>query len=104
MNVFTDYYNRTVAYLPSVVTAIILIVVALIVAAIVRSVVDLARGLGMSVVAEGVEDERTWIALREVGCDVAQGWWLARALPADELVAWLAERDATTRDGLLALP
>ena len=39
MNVFTDYYNRTVAYLPSVVTAIILIVVALIVAAIVRSVV-----------------------------------------------------------------
>ena len=72
--------------------------------AIVRSVVDLARGLGMSVVAEGVEDERTWVALREVGCDVAQGWWLARALPADELVTWLAERDATTRDGLLALP
>ena len=41
-------------------------------------------------VAEGVEDERTWRLLHAAGCDVAQGWFFARPMPADELVAWLA--------------
>ncbi len=57
--------------------------------AIVQSVVDLARGLGMRVVAEGVEDEPTWDLLRGLGCDRAQGWYLARALPVVELTTWL---------------
>ena len=61
--------------------------------AIVRSVVDLAEGLGMRVVAEGVEDEATWQALREVGCDVAQGWYVCRPQPADVLTPWLQARD-----------
>jgi EAL domain-containing protein (putative c-di-GMP-specific phosphodiesterase class I) len=42
------------------------------------------------VVAEGVEDERTWKLLHEAGCHVAQGWFYARPMPADELVEWLA--------------
>ncbi|MDX6219810.1 MAG: hypothetical protein QOJ48_1491 [Frankiales bacterium] len=58
--------------------------------AIVCSVIDLARGLGMRVVAEGVEDDATWQRLSEMGCDRAQGWWLSRALPAHELTPWLA--------------
>jgi EAL domain-containing protein (putative c-di-GMP-specific phosphodiesterase class I) len=58
-------------------------------AAIVRSVVDLARGLGMRVVAEGVEERATWDALRELGCDAAQGWYLSRAEPAAVLTPWL---------------
>ena len=60
--------------------------------AIVRSIVDLAGGLGMRVVAEGVEDALTWDALRELGCDVAQGWHLSRAEPAHVLTPWLFAR------------
>jgi diguanylate cyclase (GGDEF)-like protein len=57
--------------------------------AIVRTVIDLAGALGLRVVAEGVEDERTWRLLRGVGCHVAQGWFYARPMPADDLVDWL---------------
>ena len=60
--------------------------------AIVRSVVDLAGGLGMRVVAEGVEDQCTWDALREMGCSSAQGWHLSRAQPAYVLTPWLQAR------------
>jgi diguanylate cyclase (GGDEF)-like protein len=60
-------------------------------AAIVRSTIDLARNLGLDVVAEGVEDEAIWQTLAELGCDFAQGHYLSKALPAAELVAWLRE-------------
>jgi diguanylate cyclase (GGDEF)-like protein len=59
-------------------------------AAIVRSVIELAGALGLRVVAEGVEDERTWRLLHEAGCHIAQGWFYARPMPADDLVTWLA--------------
>ncbi|MFG1868571.1 EAL domain-containing protein [Micromonospora arborensis] len=59
-------------------------------AAIVRSMIDLAGALGLRVVAEGVEDERTWRMLHAAGCDAAQGWFYARPMPAEELVTWLA--------------
>ncbi|RKR90615.1 diguanylate cyclase (GGDEF)-like protein [Micromonospora pisi] len=59
-------------------------------AAIVRSVIELAGALGLRVVAEGVEDERTWRLLHAAGCDVAQGWFYARPMPAEELSAWMA--------------
>ncbi|GHJ09766.1 hypothetical protein TPA0907_41330 [Micromonospora humidisoli] len=59
-------------------------------AAIVRSTIELAGALGLRVVAEGVEDERTWRLLHAAGCDAAQGWFYARPMPADELTAWLA--------------
>jgi diguanylate cyclase (GGDEF)-like protein len=58
-------------------------------AAIVRSTIDLARNLGLAVVAEGVEDEAIWRTLAALGCDFAQGHYLSMALPAAELVAWL---------------
>jgi EAL domain-containing protein (putative c-di-GMP-specific phosphodiesterase class I) len=56
--------------------------------------VNLGRGLGISVVAEGVEDEETWRLLAGLGCDRVQGWALSRALPAEELDPWLADRMA----------
>jgi EAL domain-containing protein (putative c-di-GMP-specific phosphodiesterase class I) len=59
-------------------------------AAIVRSTIRLAHNPGMSVVAEGVEDEQTWAELRPLGGDVVQGYVLSRPLPpaaADEFVA-----------------
>ncbi|MFC3504930.1 EAL domain-containing protein [Micromonospora krabiensis] len=59
-------------------------------AAIVRSMIELAGALGLRVVAEGVEDERTWRMLHAAGCDAAQGWFYARPMPAEELATWLA--------------
>jgi EAL domain-containing protein (putative c-di-GMP-specific phosphodiesterase class I) len=49
--------------------------------AIVRSVLDLARNMHLSVVAEGVEDRETWDRLQELGCSEAQGYYLARPMP-----------------------
>ncbi len=59
-------------------------------AAVVGSIIDLARALGLRVVAEGVEDDQTRRMLLAAGCEVAQGWFYARPMPADDLVAWLA--------------
>ena len=50
-------------------------------AAIVRSTIDLARNLGLTVTAEGVEDDATRRRLAEMGCDLAQGYELCRPLP-----------------------
>jgi EAL domain-containing protein (putative c-di-GMP-specific phosphodiesterase class I) len=68
-------------------------------AAIVRSVIELAGALGLRVVAEGVEDERTWRLLHAAGCHVAQGWFYARPMPADELVTWLSRYRAVNPNG-----
>ena len=58
--------------------------------AIVRAIIDLGRNLGLEVVAEGVEDQATWNRLASLGCDLVQGWHLARAMPIDDLLPWLA--------------
>jgi EAL domain-containing protein (putative c-di-GMP-specific phosphodiesterase class I) len=58
-------------------------------AAIVKATVDLAHALGLKVVAEGIEDAPTWTALRELGCDSAQGYFIAEPMPAQDLDAWL---------------
>jgi diguanylate cyclase (GGDEF)-like protein len=58
--------------------------------AIVRATVDLAQGLGLRVVAEGVEDARTYAALAALGCDGAQGFLLDRPMPVEEFHARLA--------------
>lgn len=68
-------------------------------AVIVQSTVDLGRNLGLTVVAEGVETKRVYDRLREVGCDVAQGYYLSRPIPPEELGALLEGSDMTT-DGL----
>ncbi|MGH2836083.1 MAG: putative bifunctional diguanylate cyclase/phosphodiesterase, partial [Solirubrobacteraceae bacterium] len=61
-------------------------------AVIVRSTVDLGRNLGLDVVAEGVETIEHWECLRELGCNTAQGYFLSRPVPADELCEWLRAR------------
>jgi diguanylate cyclase (GGDEF)-like protein/PAS domain S-box-containing protein len=60
-------------------------------AAIVRTVIDLAHNLGKQVCAEGIEDEETWKRLSEMGCDLAQGYWIARPMPAADLLQWLTD-------------
>lgn len=57
--------------------------------AVVRSIIDLGHTLGLRVVAEGVEDEQTRLALIEAGCDIAQGWLIARPMAPEQLLAWL---------------
>ncbi len=52
----------------------------------------MAHSLGMSVVAEGVEDQATWDLLVALGCDIAQGYYLSRPICAQDLEHWLDER------------
>lgn len=61
-------------------------------AVIVRSTVDLAHSLGLHVVAEGVEDTETWDKLATLGCDVAQGWLISRAMTAGAATTWLRQQ------------
>lgn len=65
---------------------------------------DMARKLGMKSVAEGVEDRADWNHLREAGCDVAQGWFVARAMPAEQLPDWLREWETQRATLRCALP
>ena len=71
-------------------------------ATIVRSTIDLARNLGLDVVAEGVESEDAWEALRAQGCTLAQGYWICRAVPAEEVAGALNAR-LTPRQPLSAV-
>jgi EAL domain-containing protein (putative c-di-GMP-specific phosphodiesterase class I) len=66
-------------------------------AAIVRAIIDLGRHLDLEVVAEGVEDAATWDVLASLGCDLVQGWHLARAMPIDDLLPWLTTREQEAR-------
>ena len=58
---------------------------------IVRSTIELGHNLGLSVTAEGVEDQQTWDSLSVLGCDEAQGYFMSKPLPADQLDRWLTE-------------
>jgi len=55
---------------------------------ILESSVDLARKLGLSIVAEGVETEQDWELVAEMGCDQVQGYFVARPMPAAEFETW----------------
>jgi diguanylate cyclase (GGDEF)-like protein len=61
-------------------------------AVIVRSTIDLGRNLGLRVVAEGVETEATLELLSELGCDVAQGYYILKPKRSAEITEWLTAR------------
>jgi EAL domain-containing protein (putative c-di-GMP-specific phosphodiesterase class I) len=61
-------------------------------AVVVAATTRLAHGLGLHVVAEGIETPVAWEAIRAMDCDTAQGWYLARPMPSERATAWLAER------------
>jgi EAL domain-containing protein (putative c-di-GMP-specific phosphodiesterase class I) len=69
--------------------------------AIVAAVIDMARTLGLPVVAEGVETEDQFADLRSLACGYAQGYYFARPLPADELGSFLERRTALARGGVV---
>ncbi|HXT35190.1 MAG TPA: EAL domain-containing protein [Chloroflexota bacterium] len=57
-------------------------------ATIARSIIDLGHNLGLVVVAEGVEDQATYERLGAMACDLAQGYFLSRPIPAADLTVW----------------
>ncbi|MBI1822479.1 MAG: EAL domain-containing protein [Nitrospirae bacterium] len=58
---------------------------------IVRSTIDLAHSLNLRVIAEGVEDQETLEKLITLGCDEAQGYFISRPVPAEDLLRWNSE-------------
>ena len=56
---------------------------------IVKSVIDLAHGMGLIATAEGVEDQETLDLLGELGCDTAQGYFIAPPMKPTDLVPWV---------------
>ena len=66
---------------------------------IVSSTLQMAHGLGLSVVAEGIEDEDVAELLTGLGCALGQGYLWSRPLPADELLRWVRDRTPHPRRG-----
>ena len=62
--------------------------------AIFEASLGMAHQLGMKTVAEGVEDRDDWDFLRETGCDLAQGYFIAEPMPATDLVGWMIDWEA----------
>jgi EAL domain-containing protein (putative c-di-GMP-specific phosphodiesterase class I) len=71
-------------------------------AAIVQHVVSLAHSLGLRLVAEGIDDLGTVQALAAMGCDVGQGFFFARPMPAGQLLTWLSKDAVALRSLVLA--
>ncbi len=60
---------------------------------IVRTIIAMGRDLGLETVAEGIEDMATWDMLRQLGCQVAQGYLIARPCAFADLTVWLRDRN-----------
>ncbi len=65
-------------------------------APIVRATIELAHTLGFEVVAEGVENRPTWDLLLESGCDIVQGFYVSRPMPASAVGDWLDRKSTGT--------
>ena len=68
--------------------------------AIVRAIVQMAHSMKLTTIAEGVETQELADLLRLFHCDEAQGFWLAKPLPADELEAFVRARMKVPGDGV----
>ncbi len=60
-------------------------------AAIVRITVELARSLGLTVVAEGIENQETYDWLNKLGCDIGQGYFISKPVDAQSFLDWLQQ-------------
>jgi diguanylate cyclase (GGDEF)-like protein len=70
-------------------------------ATVVRSAIDMGHGLGLKVVAEGIETAAAAARLREFGCDVAQGYYYAKPMPLEAFDAWMMDK---TRVPIVVIP
>ena len=55
---------------------------------VVEAIIALGKAMGLEVVAEGVETDQQYAILRRLGCDIAQGYFIAKPMPADQLLIW----------------
>jgi EAL domain-containing protein (putative c-di-GMP-specific phosphodiesterase class I) len=69
---------------------------------IVKNVIELAHGLGLKVVAEGVETQEQWRILGDLGCDIAQGYGIAMPMTILDLRAWVAQRAIQREEALVS--
>lgn len=67
--------------------------------AILESSVALAKRLNIHCVAEGVEDEADWALVKQLGCDIVQGYHLAKPMPAEDFIPWVRAYSRATRAG-----
>ncbi len=65
--------------------------------AIADAIISIAKSLDMECVAEGVEDGVTAQLLTDMGVDILQGYYFSKALPIDEYLAWLAQREISAQ-------
>jgi len=72
--------------------------------AILRATIDLAHQLGLTVVAEGVEDDAAIARLAALGCEHAQGYAIGKPMPQEQFLAWLSQRRSAGRASVVALP
>ena len=64
---------------------------------IVRTTIEMCQNLGYTVVAEGVENEKTLKLLESMGCDLIQGFIVARPQPFDRIITWLESQPSRSR-------
>ena len=60
---------------------------------IVKAAIELGHTMGMTIVAEGVEDLETMDLLRSLGCDYAQGYYMAKPMPCEEIIGWMEDSE-----------
>jgi EAL domain-containing protein (putative c-di-GMP-specific phosphodiesterase class I)/FixJ family two-component response regulator len=70
---------------------------------ILEASVNMAHDLGMTTTGEGVETVDDWRHLQRKGCDYAQGYWIAKPMPPERVVAWVAEWRARVESQSLAV-
>ncbi|WP_085918717.1 bifunctional diguanylate cyclase/phosphodiesterase [Halomonas sp. CSM-2] len=63
---------------------------------IVRSTIEMGHSLGLSIVAEGVENAASAALLNDLGCDYLQGYWIAKPMPSDQVIPWLKSTEIFT--------
>jgi len=61
--------------------------------AIVKTCIILGHELNMKVVAEGIENQKTWDLLAGLNCDFAQGYFIAKPMPANDFIEWMKHRN-----------
>lgn len=61
-------------------------------ATIVKATIQLGHNLGLNVVSEGVEDEKTYSVLKDMGCDILQGYFISRPVPAKDFIDWVQQK------------
>ncbi len=71
--------------------------------AIYNASLDLAKHLGMKTVAEGIEDRADWDFVRSTDCDLAQGYFIARPMPAADISSWIVEWEANVKNFMVPM-